>query len=77
MKTRGIFIVSVTLILSGCVNQGYRGLVPGKDVHMKNFKQEITTPWGHSLITADEFDTVVRADGTVQVAVPAEVIQKK
>jgi hypothetical protein len=66
----------VILFLAGCAS-GYRGLVPGKDMHLKNFKQEITTPWGHSLITADELDTIVKPDGTVQVAVPAEVTPKK
>jgi hypothetical protein len=27
---------------------------------MKNFRQEITTPWGHTVLTADEFDTTVK-----------------
>lgn len=69
-------LLFVLLFETGCAN-GYQGLVPGKDVHLKNFKQEITTPWGHSLITADELDTIVRPDGTIQVAVPAEVTPKK
>lgn len=61
-------IVAVSAILlecSGCVNGNWQGLVPGKDVHLKNFKQEITTPWGHTLITADSLDTTVSSNGTV------------
>ena len=69
------FVLFVLLFCPACTT--YRGIVPGKDVHMKNFKQEITTPWGHTLITADELDTIVRSDGTVQVAVPAEITPKK
>lgn len=71
-----LFLVLVAvLVLTGC--QSYQGLIPGKDVHLKNFKQEITTPWGHTLITADELDTIVRANGTVEVALPADVTPKK
>lgn len=70
-----LFTALVLIILfTGCTS--YQGLVPGKDVHLKNFKQEITTPWGHTLITADELDTIVRSDGTIQVAVPASVTPK-
>jgi hypothetical protein len=47
--------------LTGCAS--YRGLVPYKDVHIKNFKHEITTPWGHHIITADELDTTVKPEG--------------
>ena len=60
--------VAVSAILcgcSGCVSGNWQGLVPGKDVHLKNFKQEITTPWGHTLITADSLDTSVAVNGTV------------
>jgi hypothetical protein len=60
--------VAVSAILfgcSGCVSGNWQGLVPGKDVHLKNFKQEITTPWGHTLITADSLDTSVAANGTI------------
>jgi hypothetical protein len=76
-----VFLISIALFVllfleTGCVSGNWQGLVPGKDVHLKNFKQEITTPWGHSLVTADELDTIVRADGTVQVSVPATVTPK-
>lgn len=77
-----VFLISIALFVilfcaTGCVSGNWQGLVPGKDVHLKNFKQEITTPWGHTLITADELDTIVRPDGTIQVAVPADVVPKK
>lgn len=62
-----IAIVSILLSLSGCVSGNWQGLVPGKSVHLKNFKQEITTPWGHTLITADSLDTVVDEHGNIPV----------
>lgn len=64
------FILAAILVASsGCVSGNWQGLIPGKDVHLKNFKQEITTPWGHSIITADSLDTVVDSGGNI--AIPA------
>lgn len=66
-KYTSIALVSILLITSGCVGGNWQGLVPGKSVHLKNFKQEVTTPWGHTLITADSLDTVVDEKGEVPI----------
>lgn len=58
-------LVALLVSTSGCVSGNWQGLVPGKSVHLKNFKQELTTPWGHSLITADSLDTVVDSGGNI------------
>lgn len=59
-KVSLISIALCSLSLSGCM--GFRGFIPGKDVHVKNFRHEVTLPWGHSVLTADSVDTEVRTD---------------
>ena len=62
-KTISLILVFAALILSGCTTN-YKGLIPEKDVHMKNVR--INSPWtGLPIFSADEIDTRVNKAGGV------------
>jgi outer membrane murein-binding lipoprotein Lpp len=68
MKTKNKFLsviatLSLLLLVSGCVNRGWQGMVPGKNVYMKNFSATVSTPWGTQTMKADELKTTVSEFG--------------